>query len=371
MNIPFVDLSRQSRKIDELIVSKIRKIMKEGSFVLGEEVSQFERKFASYIGAKYCIGVASGTDAILLSLRAIGVERGDEVIVPALTFIASVSPIIALGAKPVLVDVLPDKPLIDSSMIESAITKKTRAIIPVHLYGYPCDMKIINKIAKRRKLYVLEDACQAHGSAHKNRKMGSFGDLAAFSFYPSKNLGAIGDSGAIVTSSRSFAEKIVKLRDHGKSKKYIHELVGYNSRLDTINAAALYVKLSYLDKWNKKRKQLSSVYDHLLKKLPIKLPLEKADDVYNHHLYVIYAVERDRLYKYLKKKNIDCGIHYPLPLHMQPALMDLGYKDGSFPNAERFARECLSLPIFPQMTKREVCSIAGQIRNFYHNEVKH
>lgn len=365
MHIPFVDLAKQEKKINKLIVNKIKKIVSKGSFILGEEVAQFEKDFASYIGAKYCIGVASGTDAILLSLKAIEIDKEDEVIVPAFTFIASVSPIIVLGARPVMVDVLPDKPLIDYSKIEKAITKKTKAIIPVHLYGCPCDMDKISEIAQKYKLKVIEDACQAHGSEYKGKKTGSFGDISAFSFYPSKNLGALGDAGAIVTSNKSFAESMIMLRDHGQRKKYLHELIGYNSRLDSINAAALRIKLSYLDKWNIKRRKIAALYDKLLSNLPIEIPLKDKQTLQNCHLYVIRTKMRDKLSGYLKEKNIFCGIHYPLPLHLQLALKDLGYKMGDFPNAEKFAKTCLSLPIFPQMTSKEVRFVTDQIHNFF------
>lgn len=367
MRIPFVDLTRQSRKINTLILYKIGEIIDNGSFILGKEVGQFEKKFAKYIGAKYCIGVASGTDALLLSLRALGIGKDDEVIVPAFTFIASVSPIILLGAKPILVDILPDKPTINYSKIENAITERTKAILSVHLYGYPCDMGKINKIAKKHNLFVIEDACQAHGSEYKNKKAGTFGDIAAFSFYPGKNLGAYGDAGAIVTSNRLLAEKVRMLRDHGQKKKYRHEIIGYNSRLDTINAAVLITKLSYLDEWNRRRKEIAKLYDKLLSDLQISFSHKNKDLMFtsNYHLYVVQTARRDALYKYLKSKNIFCGIHYPIPLHLQPALKNLGYKRGLFPNSEKLANVCLSLPMFPKLTEKEIHFISIQIHKFF------
>jgi len=365
MNVPFISLTRDPHKIGKLTIDKIKKIIRKGSFIFGKEVGQFEKKFATYIGTKYCVGVASGTDAIMLSLKTLGVGKGDEVIVPAFTFIATVSPIIFLGAKPILVDILKEKPLIDYSQIEKVITRRTKAILPVHLYGYPCDMEKINKIAKKYKLYVLEDACQAHGSQFQGKKMGAWGDIAAFSFYPGKNLGAFGDAGAIVTSNKLFVEKARMSRDHGQKKKYIHQVLGYNSRLDTINAAVLTIKLLFLDEWNKKRLEIAELYDVLLEDLPLSILSKDKQSIGNLHLYVIRTKARDQLYDYLRRRNILCGIHYPMPLHLQPALANLGYKAGAFPNAENFAQTCLSLPIFPQMTRKEVYAVADQIRNFF------
>lgn len=365
MKVPFVDLTRESHKISKAILDKIKKVISSGTFILGNEVTQFEEMFSKYLGIKYCVGVASGTDALTLSLKALGIGKGDEIIVPAFTFIASVSPIVLLGAKPVLVDILPDKPTINYSQVENAITERTKAILPVHLYGYSCDMQNINKMAKKHNLFVIEDACQAHGSKYKNKKAGTFGDIAAFSFYPGKNLGSYGDAGAIVTSNKLLAEKVRMLRDHGQKKKYRHEVIGYNSRLDTINAAVLKIKLPYLEEWNKKRRQLANLYSKLLRNLPIELPFENNVAIPNYHLYVIKTSKRDKLYTYLRNKNIFCGIHYPFPLHLQPALKSLNYKAGDFPSSEKFARTCLSLPMFPHLSEKEVYFVAKQISAFF------
>lgn len=364
MYIPFIDLTRQSKKTNFSIIHKIENIIKDGTFILGRQVEEFEERFANYLGAKYCIGVGSGTDAILLSLVALNIDKGDEVIVPSFTFIASISPVIKLGAKPIIVDISANKPVIDPLQIEKVITKRTKLILPVHLYGYPCDMDKINKIAKKYKLYILEDSCQAHGSLYREKKVGTLGDISAFSFYPSKNLGAFGDAGAVVTSNKLLAQKIRILRDHGQRKKYLHTLIGYNSRLDTIQASVLKTKLPYLDYWNNKRRSSANFYTKLLSDLPIKLPYEETLISTNYHLYVIQVPKRDKLLAYLRNKNIFCGIHYPIPLHLQPALASLGYKRGSFPNSEMLAKTCLSLPIFPELTEREISFISNQIHKF-------
>lgn len=365
MGIKLVDLTRQSKKINTAIINNIKNIINSGDFILGKELKKFEKDFAKFITAKYCIGVASGTDAILMSLEALGVGPEDEIIVPAMTFIASVSPILKLGAKPVFVDILPNGSCINPALIEMRITKKTKAIIPVHLYGFPCEMDKIMNIAKKHKLFVIEDACQAHGSLYKGKKIGSFGNAATFSFYPAKNLGAYGDGGAIITSDKNLYDKILMLRNHGQKQKYKHQILGHNSRLDTLQAAVLRIKLKNLDKWNKKRRTLVNTYENLLKKLPITLLTERDDVETNYHLFVIKTKARNALYAYLKKKNISCGIHYPIPLHLQPSLKILGYKKGDFPNAEELAKSCLSLPIFPELTIHEVKFISNQVRNFF------
>lgn len=365
MYIKLVDLTKQSGKINSAIEKKIAKIINSADFILGVEVSKFEKDFAKFIGTKYCVGVASGTDAILIALETLGIKEGDEVIVSPMTFIASVTPILALGAKPILVDILPNGSCIDPSLIEKHITPKTKAIVAVHLYGYPCDMDKILNIAKKHNLFVVEDACQAHGSLYKGRKLGSFGDIGVFSFYPGKNLGAYGDAGAIVTSNKNYFDKIMMLRDHGQKQKYVHQIIGHNSRLDTIQAAVLRVKLKHLDVWNNKRRNIVKVYKDLLKKLPVTTFSEDDNVKTNYHLFVIKTKSRDTLCKYLKNKNISCGIHYPIPLHLQPSLKSLGYKKNDFPNSEKLAENCLSLPIYPQLTFKEVKYISNQIKRFF------
>ncbi|RJQ26879.1 DegT/DnrJ/EryC1/StrS family aminotransferase [Candidatus Parcubacteria bacterium] len=365
MNIPLVDLQRQSKGLVPLIQKGIANIISTSDFILGKEVENFENNFANYVGTKYCIGVASGTDALMLSLKAIGIEKGDEIIIPAMSFIATASPVIFLGATPVFVDINPETRLIDEAKIEKAITPRTKAIIPVHLYGQVCDMESIIKIAKKYKLVVLEDACQAHGSILKNKKAGTFGSLAAFSFYPGKNLGAFGDAGAIVTSDSKLAKKIKSLRDHGQEEKYEHSVLGYNSRLDSIQAHILNIKLNYLDKWNNERRKSAKTLKKLLNGLPIDLPKDINGHIYNYHLFVIETQRRDNLLSFLKSRKIHCGIHYPLPLHLQKAFSYLGYKKGDFPNAEKLARTCLSLPLFPGITKKELEFISKELHSFF------
>lgn len=370
--IPLVDIVRQDKKILPQINKAIKRVAEKGDFILGEDVNKFEEEFARYCGVKYCVGVASGTDAILLALRALVIGPGDEVIVPANTFISTVLPIIYLGAKPVLIDIDPDTYNIDVSKIEEKISKNTKAIIPVHLFGQIAQMDKILQIAKKYKLFVIEDAAQAHGSTFKNKKAGlpagkagSFSNIACFSFYPGKNLGAYGDSGAIVTNDKTLADKIKILRNIGQVKKYIHVEKGYNSRLDTLQAAVLRIKLRELDKWNKERRSLAALYNKLLSGLPVSVPIQADGSISNFHLYVIRVPKRNSLLKFLHKKKIFAGIHYPVPIHLHKALRDLPYKKGDFPITEKYAGEIISLPIFPGMSKKEVAIITEAIKSFY------
>lgn len=371
MRIPLVDLSRQAKIYSTEIEKEIGRIVKQADFILGEDVAKFEKEFAHFVKVKEAVGVASGTEAIELSLRALGVGEGDEVIVPAMTFIATVLPIIYLGGKPILVDVLPGIPLMDPTKIEKAITKKTKVIIPVHLHGFVANMEMIGRIADKYKLKILEDACQAHGSALKIKgewKMaGALGDIAAFSFYPAKNLGGYGDGGMVVTDNKDLAEKIKILRNVGQKEKYRHVELGYNSRLDSIQAAVLSVKLRYLKEWNKKRRVKVLIYNELLKNLPIKLPEESENMRSNYHIYQIRTERRDELLKFLHMKGILCGIHYPEALNRQKALKNLGYGRGNFPNSERFSSETLSLPMFPELTRKEIIYICRMTRKFFQN----
>lgn len=367
--IPLVDLKRQYRSLKLEIDAAIKKVTLEANFILGRELEDFENDFAKYCGAKYCVGVASGTDALLLSLRALGVGPGDEVITVANTFIATVLPIIYLGAKPVLVDCGPKTYQIDPKLVEKAITKRTKVIIPVHLYGIPAPVKEIISIARHCKLFVLEDACQAHGSSLNDKKCGSFGQISAFSFYPGKNLGASGDGGAVVTNNSRLNRILRMMRDVGQSVKYKHNIVGYNSRLDTLQAAILSVKLKRLEKWNNNRRKLAKLYDKLLGDLPVILPpSHNKRSLPNYHLYVIRTKKRDSLRAFLTERGISCGMHYPIPVHLQKSMKSLGYKKGDFPIAEQYAKEVLSLPMFPELTEKEVKYMCSLIRNFFSNE---
>lgn len=363
--IPFLDLTRQSSSFKSKVNREIQKVLKNADFILGEEVGLFEKEFADYCGVSYAIGVASGADALLLSMRALEIGEGDEVIAPVNTFINSILPAIYVGAKIVFVDNDPQTYTIDVNAVEKKITKKTKAIIAVHLYGQIAQMKELRALAKKHKLFLIEDAAQAHGATYNGKKAGSFGDVACYSFYPGKNLGAYGDAGAVVTNNKKIAETIKMLRHVGQKEKYLHEEKGYNSRLDTIQAAILRVKLTYLDAWTKKRRNLAQLYNHLLEGISVITPVEIPESQPCYHLYVVRVKNRDKLLDYLKEKKIICGLHYPIPLHLQPSLKELGYKKGDFPIAEKYAKEIISLPMFPELTKKEVEAVVAAIKQFY------
>lgn len=355
MKIPFVDLKRQHESIKEEINSAIRRVVEKGDFILGEEVEQFEEEFASYCGTKYGIGVASGTDALTLAIKALDIGEGDELITVPNTFIATVDAISSNGAKPIFVDINTETYNIDVTKIEEKITNKTKAIVPVHLYGHPADMDEIITIAKEYDLKVVEDACQAHGAEYKGKRVGSLGDVACFSFYPSKNLGAYGDGGIVVTDSEEIAERVGMLRNYGQSKKYYHDFIGYNSRLDEIQAAILRVKLKHLDNWNAKRRQLAKIYNELLADVSnIETPIEKDCVKHVFHLYVVRCKKRDMLEHYLNSKGVSTGIHYPIPVHQQRVYKHL---ENRLPVTERYSKEILSLPMFPELSQEEVTDI--------------
>jgi len=370
MKIPFVDLKRQYGYIREEAESKVREVLENGQYILGKEVENFEKEFAKYCGVKYAIGVASGTDALVISLKALGIGLGDEAITVPNTFIATVDAIARNGATPVFCDVNPDTYNIDISQIEDKITNKTKAILVVHLYGQPAEMNSIKKIADEFGLYIVEDACQAHGAEYLGRKTGSLGDIACFSFYPSKNLGACGDGGIIVTNSKELAEKARMLRNYGQKTKYYHDVVGFNSRLDEIQAAILRVKLKYLDKWNNMRRKWAKLYNELLENSSVVTPVEAKYAKHVYHLYVIRSKGRNELQQFLSRKGISTGIHYPIPIHLQRAYSYLGYKEGDFPITEKFAREILSLPMFPELEEDEVVYVCDQIKRFESNSGK-
>ncbi len=363
--INFVDLKRQYRGIKEEIDGAIRKVFTSSQFILGDDCSYFEEEFARFVEVKYALGVSSGSSALELSLRALGIGEGDEVITPANSYIASSSSISLTGARPIWVDCLQDSFNIDPGKIEKLITKKTRAILPVHLYGQVADMEKILELARKHNLFVVEDACQAHGASFKGKKAGSFGDIAAFSFYPGKNLGAYGDGGMVVTNSRKVAEKIMMMRNYGQKQKYEHHLLGWNSRLDNLQAAILRVKLKKLKEWNERRLAHALLYNKYLENTPVITPKIFPNFTHVFHLYVIRTKQRDKLIKFLTSKGITTLIHYPLPIHLQPAYKSFDYKKGSFKVSERLADEILSLPIFPELTNSEIKYICNQIKVFF------
>lgn len=362
--IHFVDLQTQYQSLKSDVDAAIAAVLTRGDFILGRDVAKFEEEFAAFCGVKHCLGVANGTDALKLALEACGIGPGDEVITTAHTYIATALAISQCGARPVLVDCEPNFFLIDTSTIEAAITPKTKAILPVHLYGQSADMDPIMEIAKRHKLVVVEDACQAHGATYKGRKCGSIGDIAAFSFYPGKNLGAYGDGGAVTTNSAELADKIKLLRNHGQRVKYEHLVKGGNSRLDTVQAAVLRVKLCHLAAWNEGRANGAAMYGKALQGTGLILPRVAPHGTHVFHLYVVRTKDRADLITALDAANSQHGIHYPIPIHRQVAMADLGYGPGSFPVAEEIAPEILSLPMFPELTQAQVDRVAAACRGF-------
>lgn len=358
MHIPLVDLKRQYLSIKKEIDEAIQEVIDNSAFIMGENVQEFENEFAKFCGVKYGAGTSSGTTALHLVLVACGIKQGDEVITVPYTFIATTEAISHTGAKVVFVDIEDRSYNMDSEKIEQAITEKTKAIIPVHLFGQPADMDKIMKIAKKHNLIVIEDACQAHGAEYKRKKVGSLGDIACFSFYPGKNLGAYGDAGMAVSDNQALVEKMRLLRNHGYQKKYYHKIEGYNYRLDAIQAAILRVKLRHLEEWTEKRRRNAKLYNELLKGSGVKTPLEMEYAKHVYHLYVIEIEKREELYLRLKKNEISTAIHYPLPLHLQQAYSYLGYKKGDFPVSEACTERLLSLPMFPELTEDEIKKIA-------------
>lgn len=364
MKIPLVDLQTQYRSLAPMINAKVLEVMRGGNFISGEELKLFEEEFAKYCGVKYAVGVASGTDALKLALIACGIRKGDEVITAANTFVATVEAIHQVGAKPVLADINPNNYHLDLNCLKQAITKKTKAVIPVHLYGQAVNMAELMKIARAHKLFVIEDACQAHGAEFKGKRTGSFGDISAFSFYPGKNLGAYGDGGAIVTNKKELAEKVKMLRNYGQIQKYHHEVKGFNSRLDTIQAAILRIKLRHLDQWNKLRNKWAKTYTRLLGETSLITPAVENFAHHVFHLYVVRSQKRDELLEFLNKKGVGVGIHYPIPIHLLNSYKDLGYKKGDFPVTEKAANEILSLPMFPELTEEKIRYIVSVIKEF-------
>lgn len=364
MQVPLVDLAAQYRSIQPEIDRAIQRILDRTAFILGDEVRDFEAAFAAYVDAEGAVGVSSGTAAIELSLRAIGLQPGDEVITTAHTFIATAEAISNAGGRPVFVDVEPDTFNLDPNRVEALVTDRTRVILPVHLYGHPADLTALMEIAQRRGLYLIEDAAQAVGAEIDGRRCGSIGHLACFSFYPGKNLGAYGDAGAVTSDDQELLDRIRRMRDHGRTTKYEHVEIGYAERIDALQAAVLAAKLPHLEAWTEARRAHARRYGELLQDLPVTPPVERDGVRHVYHLYVVRSSHRDALLEHLKANGVAAGIHYPIPLHRQPAYAGLGYEEMSLPETERAAAEVLSLPMYPELTEEQLQHICGGVRSF-------
>ncbi len=371
MQVPFLDLKIQYKSIKNEIDPAIQNILDNTAFILGKSVSDFETSFAKEHSVKYCVGVSSGTDGNHLALWGLGIGTGDEVIIPANTFIATAWGATLCNAKPVFVDCEPDNYNIDPKKVEAVITKNTKAIVAVHLYGQPADLDPLREIARKHKLFLVEDCAQSHFAEYKGKRIGGLSDSASFSFYPGKNLGAYGEGGAVTTNSEELAKKVKMLRDHGAVQKYNHELLGHNYRMEGIQGAVLGVKLKHLDKWTEGRRRAAKKYKELLSGLSyITLPKEMSYAKHVYHLFVIQVndggtKQRDELAKHLNDNGISTGLHYPIPLHLQPCFRDLGYKKGDFPNTEKLAECGLSLPMYSELTDEQISYVAVKLKEFF------
>jgi dTDP-4-amino-4,6-dideoxygalactose transaminase len=374
MEVPFLDLKVQYNSIKIEIDAAIQKVLDSTAFILGPSVAEFEKEFAKMHNVKYCLGTSSGTDGNHLALWGLGIGQGDEVIIPANTFIATAWGATLCGATPVFVDCHPKSYNIDPDKVEKAITKKTKAIVAVHLYGQPADMDALRKISNEYKIHLVEDAAQAHLAEYKGKKVGGFSEVTSFSFYPGKNLGAYGEAGAVVTNDEGIYQKIKKLREHGQSKKYYHESFGHNYRMEGIQGAVLGVKLKYINKWTDERRRVAAKYYELLSNLEqLILPDEMPGHKHVYHLYVIKVnvgntqqnqEARNKLQTYLQEQKISTGLHYPVPLHLQECFKHLGYKQGDFPETEELAESGLSLPMYPELSDEKIEYVADTIKNF-------
>ncbi len=365
-SVPFLDLVSSHRQLEEELVAVFRRCVHDAAFVGGPEVEAFEREFATFAGASHCRAVNSGTDALRFAYQALGVKRGDEVITVPNTFIATTEALTQAGATLRFVDVTERSMTMDPALLRSAVSPRTVGIVPVHLYGQSCDMEPIMEFARRKGLWVVEDAAQAHGAAYKGHPVGTLGDLAAWSFYPGKNLGSCGEGGAVTGEKPELLETVRRLREHGQGRKYFHDVEGYNGRLHAIQAGFLRVKLRHLKAWNDGRRRAAARYYEALAGIPnIQLPQEEAYARHVYHLFVIRAERRDELQQHLGRNEIGTGLHYPLPLHLQKAYAHLGLGEGSFPVTERAAREILSLPMFPELSDQQIDRVADAIKTFY------
>ena len=360
--IPILDLKRQYSQIGKELEKEVIEVLRSGSYILGKNNKELEEKFSTYVDVKHSIAMNSGTDALHLGLRALDIGEGDEVITVAFTFVATTESIGIVGATPVFVDIDKDTFNIDAKAIESKITPKTKAIMPVHLYGQPCDMDVITDVAKRYNLYVIEDCCQAIGAKYKGKQVGSFGDIGCFSFFPTKNLGCAGDGGMATTNSSYIKDRLLALRNHGGAVRYYHDEIGVNSRLDEIQAAVLLVKMKYIDSWNKKRRQNAYRYNKLFKKYPqIQTPKELDDTYCVYHQYTIKIPNRDEIHKKLQESGIGAMIYYPVPLHLQKVHAHLNLKEGSLPATEENTKLVMSLPMFPELTEEEQKTVVNTL----------
>ncbi len=365
MNIPLVDLHAQYVPLKDEIFAGMEKVFDSMHLFLGENVQALEKEFAQFCGAQYGIGVSDGTSALHIILRALDIGPGDEVITVSHTFIATVEAIVLAGATPVFVDVDPETCLMDVSQVEAKITPRTKAVMPVHLYGQAVDMDPLMEIASRHGLRVIEDAAQAHGAMYKGRPAGSLGDAAGFSFYYSKNLGAYGEGGFIATSDPEINRKVRMIRDHGSERRYYHDLIGVNGRLDEIQAVVLRAKLPHLNDYNVLRRQHAKTYNELLADSPVVTPIECQENKHIYHMYVIQAPHRDELQAWLKERGVGTGIHYPVPVHMQNSMAHLNYHQGDFPVTEKVVGRILSLPMYAELTEEQIKAVVDALKSFY------
>jgi dTDP-4-amino-4,6-dideoxygalactose transaminase len=363
--IPYLDLPAQMRPLRPEIDAAIARTLDNCSFCLGPDVAQFEKDFARFCGADHAVGFNSGTSALHVAMLLLNIGAGDEVITTPSTFVATSWAISYVGARPVYVDIDEQTFNLDPGLLAKAITPRTRAIMPVHLYGHPCDLDPLLAICQKHGLPLIEDACQAHGARYRGRVVGTFGKLSGFSFYPGKNLGAYGEGGALVTNDAAMAARARSLREHGSTRRYYHDEVGFNYRMEGIQGAVLGVKLKHLDSWTRERRRVAHRYHELLSATPLRLPLEAPYAESCYHLYVVRHPRRDELKQHLEANRIGCALHYPVPLHLQQCYSELGYEAGDFPVAEQAARECLSLPIYPELSESQIQRVAAVINDFF------
>ncbi len=363
--IPYLDLRAQIQPLRAELDAAVARTIDHCSFCLGPDVAQFEKDFAKFCGAEHCVAFNSGTSALHIAMLLLGVGPGDEVVTTPFTFVATSWAISYAGAKPVFVDVDDTTFNLDPKLLEKAITPRTKAIMPVHLYGQPFDVDAVKEICRRHKLPMVEDSAQAHGAKWKGKVIGTFGEISCFSFYPGKNLGAFGEGGALVTNNAEFAKRARSLREHGSTVRYYHDEVGYNYRMEGFQGAVLGVKLKHLEKWTRERQRVARRYSELLADTPLQLPREAAGAESVWHLYVARHPRRDELKKYLEEHQVGCALHYPMPLHLQQCYAGLGYHAGDFPVAEKAARECLSLPIFPELTEAQIQRVVEVVKGFF------